>query len=62
MIVPDFWLQVLFLAILSDIIIGEPPVFMHPVVWMGNLINFFVCRAPNQHRKLYGLFMAAFCT
>ena len=62
MIVLDFWLQVLFLAILLDIMIGEPPVFMHPVVWMGNLINFFVRTAPKQHRKFYGLFMAAFCT
>ena len=62
MIVPDFWLQVLFLAILLDIIIGEPPVFLHPVVWMGNLINFFVIRAPKRHKLLYGLFMAAFCT
>jgi len=61
MIVLDFWLQVLFLAILLDIMIGEPPVFMHPVVWMGNLINFFVSLAPKRHRKAYGLFMAAFC-
>jgi adenosylcobinamide-phosphate synthase len=61
MIVLDFWLQVLFLALLSDIIFGEPPTFMHPVVWMGNLINFFVSRAPKRHRKPYGLFMAAFC-
>lgn len=62
MIVLDLSLQVLFLAILLDIIIGEPPVFLHPVVWMGNLINFFVGSAPKQHRKLYGMFMAAFCT
>ncbi len=61
MIVLDFWLQVLFLALLLDIIFGEPPAFMHPVVWMGNLINFFVSLAPKRHRKPYGLFMAAFC-
>jgi adenosylcobinamide-phosphate synthase len=61
MMVLDFWLQVLFLALLLDIIFGEPPGFMHPVIWMGNLINFFVSRAPKQHRKLYGLFMVAFC-
>ncbi|MFH0904999.1 MAG: cobalamin biosynthesis protein [Methanobacteriota archaeon] len=61
MIVLDFWLQVLFLALLLDIIFGEPPAFMHPVVWMGNLINFFISWAPKQHRKPYGLFMAAFC-
>jgi len=57
----EFWFQVLLLAIFLDFFIGEPPAFMHPVVWMGNLINFFVGRAPKQHRKLYGLFMAVFC-
>jgi adenosylcobinamide-phosphate synthase len=57
----DFWLQVLLLAIFLDFLIGEPPAFMHPVVWMGNLINFFISLAPKQHRKPYGLFMAAFC-
>ncbi len=58
----DFWIQVLLLALFLDIIFGEPPAFMHPVVWMGNLINFFVGRAPVQPRKLYGFFMAVFCT
>lgn len=58
---PDFWIQVLLLAILLDLLIGEPPVFLHPVVWMGNLINFFIGFAPLRHRKLYGFFMAAFC-
>jgi adenosylcobinamide-phosphate synthase len=57
----DFWLRVLFLALLSDILFGEPPAFMHPVVWMGKFINFFVSRAPKRHMKPYGLFMAAFC-
>ncbi|GFO97225.1 adenosylcobinamide-phosphate synthase [groundwater metagenome] len=61
MIVLDFWLQVLLLALLLDILFGEPPAFMHPVVWMGNLINFFVSRAPRRQSKLYGLFMAVFC-
>ncbi|VVB90003.1 Cobalamin biosynthesis protein CbiB [uncultured archaeon] len=58
---PDFWVQVLLLAIILDLLIGEPPVFLHIVVWMGNLINFFVGSAPQRHRKLYGFFMAAFC-
>jgi adenosylcobinamide-phosphate synthase len=57
----DFWIQVLLLAIFLDLLFGEPPAFMHSVVWMGNLINFFVGKAPRQHRKLYGLFMTAFC-
>ncbi len=59
---PDFWFQVLLLALLWDIFLGEPPAFMHPVVWMGNLINFFVSRAPLRRRKIYGFLMVAFCT
>ncbi len=57
----DFWIQVLLLALFLDLLFSEPPAFMHPVVWMGSIINFFIRRAPQQHRKLYGLFMAAFC-
>jgi adenosylcobinamide-phosphate synthase len=57
----DFWIQVFLLALFLDLLFGEPPAFMHPVVWMGSIINFFVRRAPQQHRKLYGIFMAAFC-
>jgi adenosylcobinamide-phosphate synthase len=62
MLILDFWLQVLLLALLFDFLIGEPPVFLHPVVWMGNLINFFVARAPQRHKKIYGFFLTVFCT
>lgn len=58
---PEFWIEVLFLAVLFDIILGEPPAFLHPVVWMGKLINLFISRAPLQHRKLYGFSMVIFC-
>jgi len=57
----DFWIQVLLLAIFLDLLFGETPAFMHPVVWMGNFINFFASRAPKRHRKPYGLYMAVFC-
>lgn len=57
----NFWIQVLIVAVLFDIILGESPAFFHPVVWMGKLINLFVRRAPVHHRKLYGLFMVIFC-
>lgn len=57
----EFWSKVLFLAVLFDIIFGEPPVFFHPVVWMGKLINLFVKVAPHSHRKMYGLSMVIFC-
>lgn len=58
----EFWSRVLLLAVLFDIILGEPPAIFHPVVWMGKLINLFTGYAPHQHRKLFGLFMVIFCT
>jgi adenosylcobinamide-phosphate synthase len=57
----DFWLQVLLLAVIFDILFGEPPSPIHPVVWMGNMITIFMNRAPVQYRKIYGLFMVIFC-
>ncbi len=57
----DFWMQVLLLAVLLDILFGEPPAFIHPVVWMGKPINLFVRSAPLRHKKMYGFFMAFFC-
>lgn len=57
----NFWVEVLILAVLIDIIIGEPPAFLHPVVWMGKLISLFVVNAPSNHRKFYGFLMVFFC-
>ncbi len=57
----NFWLEVLLLAVLFDVLFAEPPAFLHPVVWMGRLINFFVHAAPAHNRKFYGLLMAIFC-
>src|SRR5574341_602976 len=61
MISIDFWLQVMLLAMLFDILFGEPPASIHPVVWMGKMIGLIVSRAPSRHRRLYGFFMAGFC-
>jgi adenosylcobinamide-phosphate synthase len=58
----DFWLQVLMVALLFDIILGEPPSIIHPVVWMGKLIDVFVQKAPVSNRKAYGFFIVFFCT
>jgi len=57
----EFWSKVLLLAVIIDILFGEPPAFLHPVVWMGKIINFFVGLAPQSHRKIYGLIMVFFC-
>lgn len=56
-----FWSEVLLLAILFDLVFGEPPSFIHPVVWMGKMIDFFMQKAPLSHRKIYGLFMVVLC-
>ena len=57
----EFWSKVLLLAVIFDILFGEPPAFIHPVVWMGKTINLFVGAAPRSHRKIYGFIMVFFC-
>ncbi len=57
----DFWLQVLLLAVMFDILFGEPPAFIHPVVWMGKIIDACIGFAPLRHRKIYGFLMAVSC-
>ncbi|MGV8076719.1 MAG: cobalamin biosynthesis protein [Methanosarcina sp.] len=63
MIVPDsgHLALVLLLAAVIDIFIGEPPAAIHPVVWIGKLINFLKNAAPKTHRKIYGVAMALCC-
>lgn len=63
MIIPDsgHLALVLLLAALIDIVLGEPPAAVHPVVWIGKLINFLKNAAPKTHRKLYGTAMALCC-
>jgi adenosylcobinamide-phosphate synthase len=57
----NFWISVLILAVLIDILMGEPPAILHPVVWMGKLISLFVKNAPSNYRKFYGFLMVIFC-
>jgi adenosylcobinamide-phosphate synthase len=49
---------VLIIAVLLDIVLGEPPAAIHPVVWIGKLIGFLKEKAPATHRKIYGVFLA----
>ena len=60
MIIPDsgHLALVLLLAAVIDIVFGEPPAAVHPVVWIGKLISFLKNAAPKNHRKLYGTAMA----
>ncbi|PIE02755.1 MAG: cobalamin biosynthesis protein [Acidobacteria bacterium] len=48
---------VLLLALALDLIFSEPPFVVHPVVWMGKLIDFFKKNIPQSHRVLYGVFV-----
>lgn len=50
-------LIVFLLAGAFDILAGEPPVMVHPVVWIGRLISILRKRAPPN--KLGGLLVAA---
>lgn len=54
-------IEVFLLAIAFDLILGEPPAAIHPVVWMGRLIGFLYRCAPQGKRKLYGALMAVSC-
>jgi len=38
------------IAVLLDLVVGEPPTAAHPVAWMGSVISFFRKRAPKQGR------------
>ena len=49
-------LAVFLLAIAYDILLGEPPVRIHPVVWIGRLISFLRSRAGPT--KLQGILLA----
>lgn len=54
-------IAVLALALLWDLILGEPPKGWHPVTWMGKATSLLEGKAPKQGRKgpfLYGLGMA----
>ena len=50
--------SILLLAVAFDILIGEPPAALHPVVWIGKVIGVLKKAAPTEHRKAYGTFLA----
>ena len=55
---PTELICVLILAVVLDLILGEPPAALHSVVWIGKLIAFLKEKAPKTGRKTYGIFMA----
>ena len=42
-------LAVLFLAVLIDLVLGEPPTRFHPTVWMGWHISFIEKWSPKKN-------------
>jgi adenosylcobinamide-phosphate synthase len=53
-------LLILLLALLIDLVLGEPPNPVHPVVWMGKLVSLLMKGAPGSQRSrtaqfLYGV-------
>ncbi len=56
-------LLLLFVALIIDLVLGEPHRFIHPVVWMGKLISIVERRAPGRFPSaqfIYGLIMTLF--
>ena len=53
-------LKTLGLALLVDEVIGEPPPLLHPVVWIGRLLDALEAHAPNRRRPrlAYGMLVA----
>ena len=49
-------LEVLALAIIMDILIGEPPAAIHPVVWIGKLIK-YLKHLSFGNKRIFGIFM-----
>jgi adenosylcobinamide-phosphate synthase len=52
-------LLIFVLALAFDVLVGEPPVKIHPVVWIGKLISYLKARAGPAPTKITGLIVAS---
>ena len=52
---------VLLAALVIDLLLGEPPASLHPVVWMGETIN-RLRKGAGKNRRTYGLLIVTACT
>ncbi len=52
----DLGLAILLLAVTFDLLVGEPPARIHPVVWIGKLISFMQRHA--QQTYFYGFLIS----
>src|SRR5665648_110875 len=57
----ETYVEVLFLAVLIDILIGEPSSALHPVVWFGKIIDIFKGIALRHPSRMSGFFMVIAC-
>ena len=51
-------LTILLFALAFDLLIGEFPVKLHPVVWIGNIIGFFKNHLIKYNSKMAGLIIS----
>ena len=57
------YIIILPLAIIIDLVLGDPPDALHPVAWMGKLISYLVrggARLPHAMQFTYGLVIVLF--
>jgi adenosylcobinamide-phosphate synthase len=52
-------LLIFVLALAFDVLVGEPPVKIHPVVWIGKLISYLKARTGPTPTKITGLIIAS---
>ncbi len=57
----ETYVEVLLVAVLLDILIGEPPSVLHPVVWFGKIIDFFKGIALRRPSRTSGFIMVIAC-
>jgi len=55
-------LIIIFSAVALDLILGEPPTKIHPVVWMGKLIDYFKNILINYSNKFSGIALTLILT
>lgn len=52
-----YLLLTIILALLLDILLGEPPNFLHPVVYMGKIIDFLKPHLVEYQNKISGFYL-----
>lgn len=48
-----YFISILFISILVDLMLGDPKNKIHPVAWLGKYINYFVPKIKNEGNKKY---------